>query len=122
MMRFSTLLLVRRKEMNSICLSVRLRSTKRNGIRYRRPILSKRSRFVSIRGGDASLRDPECRESRPGDWGLLDAVQIAPVGALPRGGGWSDAAAWRVFGKVIVWFIRQLDTNGVLSCSLRFLS
>ena len=87
-MRFSTLLLVRRKEMNSICLSIRLRSTKGNGIRYRRPILSMRSSFASIRGGDASLRDPVCRGSRPGDWGLLDAAHIVPDGAVYGERGW----------------------------------
>ena len=41
-----------------------------------------RSSFASIRGGDASLPDPVCRESRPGDWGLLDAAHITPDSAL----------------------------------------
>ena len=70
LMRFSALRLVRRKEMNSICLSIRLRSTRRNGIRYRRPILLMRSSFASIRRGDASLPDPVCWGRRTGDWGF----------------------------------------------------
>ena len=53
--------------------------------------------FASIRGGDASLPDPVCRESRPGDRGLLDAAHSTPDSAL--------------LGEVVV-------SNGVSLCRL----
>ena len=41
-----------------------------------------RSSSASIRGGYGLVPEPGCRENRPGDWGLLDAAQIAPDGAV----------------------------------------
>ena len=77
-----SLMLVRRKGINSICLSIRLRSTRRNGIRYHRPILLMRSSSESIRRGGGWVGDPVCRGSRPGDRGLLDAAHSTPDNAL----------------------------------------